>query len=119
MHSSILTQWLKAGYLERGRRYPTEAGTPQGGICSPVLLNMALDGLEAQLRSVFPSQVWNGQKQVAPKVNVIRFADDLLVTGATQALLTDEVQPVVEAFLPERGLELSPEKTVVKSIAEG
>jgi RNA-directed DNA polymerase len=80
---------------------------------------MALDGLEARLRSVFPSQVWNGQKQVAPKVNVIRFADDLLVTGATQALLTDEVQPVVEAFLQERGLELSPEKTVVKSIAEG
>ncbi len=119
MDKPILAQWLKAGYLERHRLYPTEAGTPQGGICSPVLLNMALDGLEARLRSAFPSQVWNGQKQVSPKVNVIRFADDLLVTGATQALLTQEVKPVVEAFLQERGLELSPEKTVVKSIEEG
>jgi len=41
MDTHILTQWLKAGYLERGRHYPTEAGTPQGGICSPILLNMA------------------------------------------------------------------------------
>jgi RNA-directed DNA polymerase len=119
MNKPILSQWLKAGYLERYRLYPTKAGTPQGGICSPVLLNMALDGLEARLRAAFPSQVWNGQKQVAPKVNVTRFADDLLVTGATQALLTHEVKPVVEAFLQERGLELSPEKTVVKSIEEG
>src|SRR5262245_35280454 len=42
MDQRILTQGLKAGYLERGCRYPTAAGTPQGGICSPVLLNMAL-----------------------------------------------------------------------------
>jgi len=80
---------------------------------------MALDGLEAHLRSAFPRLVWNGQKQVSPKVNVIRFADDLLITGATQALLAQEVKPVVEAFLRERGLELSPEKTVVRSIEEG
>src|SRR5713101_3252768 len=69
----LLSPWLKAGYLERHRLYPTEAGTPQGGICSPVMLNMALEGLEARLRTAFPRQIWNGQKQVAPKVNVIRF----------------------------------------------
>jgi RNA-directed DNA polymerase len=119
MDKRILTQWLKAGYLERGCHYPTEAGTPQGGICSPVLLNMALDGLEARLRSVFPRYVWNKGKRAAPKVNVIRFADDLLITGATQELLEQEVKPVVETFLHERGLELSPEKTVVRSIEEG
>jgi len=119
MDKSLLTQWLKVGYLERHRLYPTEAGTPQGGICSPVLLNMALDGLEAHLRSAFPHQRWNGQKQVSLKVNVIRFADDLLITGATQALLTHEVKPVVETFLRERGLELSPEKTVVTHIEAG
>src|SRR5262249_21504177 len=119
MEKPILREWFKGGYLERQRLYPTEAGTPQGGICSPVLLNMALDGLEAHLRSAFPRQVWNGQKQVSPKVNVIRFADDLLVTGATHALLTHEVKPVVEMFLRERGLELSPEKTVVTHIEAG
>jgi RNA-directed DNA polymerase len=119
MEKPILAQWLKAGYLEHHRLNPTAAGTPQGGICSPVLLNMALDGLEAHLRAAFPSLVWNGQKQVHPKVNLIRFADDLLVTGTTQAQLEHEVRPVVEAFLRERGLELSPEKTVVRSIEEG
>lgn len=60
-----------------------------------------------------------GGKQVAPKVNVIRFADDLLITGATPELLAQEVKPVVEEFLRHRGLELSPEKTVVRSIEEG
>jgi RNA-directed DNA polymerase len=75
MDTTILQHWLKAGYLERAVLHPTEAGTPQGGICSPVILNMALDGLEARLRAAFPSKIWDGQKQVAPKVNLIRFAD--------------------------------------------
>ena len=47
MDKSILRKWLAAGYMEEGIVYPTEAGTPQGGIASPVLANMALDGLEA------------------------------------------------------------------------
>jgi RNA-directed DNA polymerase len=119
MDTTILQQWLKAGYLERAVLHPTEAGTPQGGICSPVILNMALDGLEARLRAAFPSKIWDGQKQVAPKVNLIRFADDILITGATQELLKHEVKPVVEAFLQERGLALSPEKTRITHIEEG
>jgi RNA-directed DNA polymerase len=80
---------------------------------------MALDGLEAHLRAAFPSLVWNGQKQVHPQVNFTRFADDLLITGTTKAQLEHDVKPVVEAFLRDRGLELSPEKTVVKAIEEG
>jgi len=119
MDKAILHQWLKAGYLERHLLHPTEAGTPQGGICSPVILNMALDGLEARLRTAFPSKIWNGQKQVSPKVNLIRLADDLLITGATKELLDQEVKPVVEAFLQERGLALSPEKTLITHIEEG
>jgi RNA-directed DNA polymerase len=68
---------------------------------------------------VFPRYVWNKGKRAAPKVNVIRFADDLLITGATPELLAQEVRPVVEGFLRHRGLELSLEKTVIKSIDEG
>src|SRR5262245_17894018 len=119
MDKAILYQWLKAGYLEQNLLYPTEAGTPQGGICSPVILNMALDGFEARLRAAFPSKIWNGQKQVCPKVNLIRLADDFLITGATKELLDHEVKPVVEAFLQERGLALSPEKTRISHIEEG
>jgi RNA-directed DNA polymerase len=83
------------------------------------MANMALDGLEARLRTAFPRDVWNGQQQGCPKVNCLRLADDFVITGATKALLEDEVKPLVEAFLKERGLTLSPEKTVMTHIAEG
>jgi len=119
MDKAILSKWLKAGYMERNVFHPTEAGTPQGGICSPVIANLVLDGLEAHLRTAFPRYVWNGHKQVCPKVNLIRFADDFIITGATKELLEHEVTPLVEAFLRERGLELSREKTVITHIADG
>ena len=63
----ILEAWLKAGYIEKGRVYPTKAGTPQGGIASPTLANMTLDGLESAIKSAAPKN---------SKVNVIRYADD-------------------------------------------
>jgi len=78
-----------------------------------------LDGLETRLRTAFPRKVWNGYKQVCPKVNFIRLADDFVITGATKELLEAEVKPLVEAFLKERGLELSAEKTVITPIADG
>jgi RNA-directed DNA polymerase len=56
--------------MERNLLYPTNAGTPQGAICSPAIANMALDGLEARLRTAFPRYVWNGHTQVCPKVNL-------------------------------------------------
>jgi RNA-directed DNA polymerase len=119
MDKAILHKWLKAGYMEGNVLHPTDAGTPQGGICSPVIANLALDGLEARLRTAFPRYVWNGHAQVCPKVNFIRLADDFVITGTTKELLEDEVKPLVEAFLKERGLHLSPEKTVITHIADG
>lgn len=119
MDQAILSKWLKAGYIERNVLHPTEAGTPQGGICSPVIANLTLDGLEALLRAAFPRYVWKGGKQTCPKVNFIRLADDFVITGATRELLEDEVKPLVEAFLKERGLQLSTEKTVITHIADG
>jgi RNA-directed DNA polymerase len=119
MDKAILHTWLKAGYIERNVLHLTDAGTPQGGICSPVIANLALDGLEARLRTAFPRYVWNGHTQVCPKVNFIRLADDFVIPGATKALLEDAVKPLIEAFLKERGLHLSPEKTVITHMAEG
>jgi RNA-directed DNA polymerase len=69
---AILGQWLKAGYFDKQVLHPTREGTPQGGIISPVLANMALDGLEAILRQRYPNngkRVAHGQNQ---KVNLIR-----------------------------------------------
>src|ERR1700756_421320 len=54
MDKAILAKWLKAGFVEKGTLFPTEAGTPQGGISSPALMNLTLDGLEAALKAAFP-----------------------------------------------------------------
>ena len=113
----VLGKWLKAGYMESGKLNPTEAGTPQGGIISPVLANMALDGLETVLESHFGKK--NTKASYKTKVNYVRYADDFIITGISQELLEDEVKPLVEAFMAERGLTLSQEKTVITHIDEG
>jgi RNA-directed DNA polymerase len=111
---TVLRKWLKAGYIENKALYPTEAGTPQGGIISPTLANMTLDGLESALYCRFKKG-----KQNPHKINLIRYADDFIITGATKEVLAEEVRPVVEEFLAERGLTLSPEKTRITHIDEG
>ena len=116
MDKTILRKWLQAGYMENRRLYTTEEGTPQGGICSPVIANMALDGLEQLLASHFPKRRKTG---IQAKVNLVRYADDFIVTGVSKELLEQEVKPLVEQFLRERGLELSLEKTVITHIDQG
>ena len=116
LEKSILKKWLKAGYLERHCFHPTEEGTPQGGIISPAIANVTLDGLERLLSSHFSKTSREGRKA---KVNLIRYADDFCVTGSSKELLEQEVQPLVEQFMKERGLELSPEKTVITHIEAG
>lgn len=110
MDKIILRKWLAAGYMEEGIVYPTEAGTPQGGIASPVLANMALDGLEAVARKATTDN---------KKINVIKYADDFVITGASKEVLETQVKPAVMAFLRERGLELSEEKTHITHIDDG
>lgn len=116
MDKTILQKWLKSGYIDRTVLYPTEAGTPQGAICSPVLANMVLDGLEKKLREKYPKATAKSRKA---KVNFVRYCDDFIITGSSQELLVQEVKPIVEQFLAERGLELSPEKTTITHINNG
>jgi RNA-directed DNA polymerase len=106
----LLRKWLKAGYMEKGKLYPTEAGTPQGGIISPILANMTLDGMEAIIKQVAPR---------GSKVNYIRYADDFVVTGASKELLKQKVIPAIADFLRTRGLELSQEKTSITRLEDG
>jgi RNA-directed DNA polymerase len=116
MDKVILRKWLKAGYMEKNVFHPTEAGTPQGAICSPVLANLTLDGLEKEIRIRYPKATTRSGKA---KVNLVRFADDFVITGSTKELLETEIQPLVEQFMQERGLELSPEKTRITHISDG
>jgi len=115
MGRQVLQKWLKAGFMDKSALHPSRAGTPQGGVASPVLANMALDGLEARLRERFPvrhGKALNG-------VHMVRYADDFIVTGDSKEVLEAEVRPLVGNFLSERGLSLSPEKTVVTHVDEG
>lgn len=116
MDKHILRGWLKAGFMEQRVVHPTLDGTPQGGIISPVLANLALDGLEQVLQRRYPKSNARGR---ATRVNLVRYADDFIITGRSKDLLETEVTPLVEAFLAERGLELSAEKTRVVHIEEG
>ena len=105
-----LRAWLKSGFMEQRRLFPTDRGTAQGGVISPTVANMALDGLEDRLRARFKRR---------GKVNLIRFADDFVITGESRAILEQDVMPLVTEFLQERGLVLAPEKTRIVHIDEG
>jgi len=116
MDKVVLRKWLEAGYVEKGALFATEAGTPQGGIISPVLANLTLDGLEQAVNiSVSPKDT----PRRPFKIHVVRYADDFIVTGVSKEVLQHQVRPAIEAFLRSRGLELSDEKTKVTHIAQG
>jgi RNA-directed DNA polymerase len=110
MDREILRKWLEAGYVEKGHLYPTHKGTPQGGIISPVLANMTLDGMEHAVLRAVPRR---------SRVNFIRYADDFIVTGKSKRLLETRVKPAIEGFLETRGLMLSQEKTKITHIKDG
>jgi RNA-directed DNA polymerase len=116
MEKAMLKKWLKAGYMERYILYPTKTGTPQGGIISPILANMTLDGLDRAIQETIPPTT---RKYREAKVHLIRYADDFLITGSSKELLEHEMKPVVDAFLGQRGLQLSPEKTRITHIQDG
>jgi RNA-directed DNA polymerase len=117
LETPMLRKWLKAGYMQERRWYETEEGTPQGGIISPVLANLVLDGLEERLKKAFPHKRAGQGPQF--KINLIRYADDFIITGRSKELLENEVKPLVEEFMGERGLTLSQEKTRITHIEAG
>jgi RNA-directed DNA polymerase len=110
MDKKLLMMWLKAGFVENDCLFPTKEGTPQGGIISPILANMTLDGLEKAIKDAVP---------YGSKVNVMRYADDFVTTARAKQLLVDNVIPAIQAFLKPRNLELSLEKTKIVHINQG
>jgi RNA-directed DNA polymerase len=104
----IIKRWLKAGVIENGAWFPTEDGTPQGGVCSPLLANIALHGLEQAITAAFPALV---QKE-RWKPTVIRYADDLVVLHSNKAVI-EQVQQLVSDWLTSMGLALKPSKTCI------
>lgn len=121
MDKSILKQFLKAGYIFKEKLFPTEDGTPQGGIISPILANMALDGLQNELVKHFGT---NAKGNKCPrihnlnKVNLIRYADDFIITSISKEV-AEKAKVVIADFFETRGLELSESKTVITHIDDG
>jgi len=111
MDKEILGKWLSAGYMDKGVFHQTELGTPQGGLASPTLLVLTLSGMESTVRNAVSIR--------KDKVNFSIYADDFIITGASREVLETKVKPQVEAFLRERGLELSQEKTKITHIDDG
>jgi RNA-directed DNA polymerase len=117
-----IRRWLEAGVVELGTLSDTDAGTPQGGVISPLLANIALDGLEREFGSERP----NGpplspafRKGANKGIQLIRYADDFIVTAPTRETLEQYVTPKVQGFLAQRGLTLSEAKTRIVHIDEG
>ena len=120
MDKKILQQWLNAGFIENKQLFPTTQGTPQGGIISPTLANMTLDGLEAAIDQAFGIKIRpDGCRKNTHKIHLIRYADDFIITAANKDILENKVKPLIEGFLTQRGLQLSPEKTKITHITEG
>jgi len=120
MNKAILRQFLRAGFIDGSTLFPTTAGTPQGGVISPILANMALNGLEIVLGRRFYSRKNGTISKVVNrhKVNLIRYADDTIITADSQETAREIKQILIE-FLNERGLQLSEEKTKITHISNG
>ena len=109
----LIKQWLKAGYVEDEMLHPTDTGVPQGGVISPLLLNVALHGMEQALGiSYTPKGVHRGT------FALVRYADDLVVFSPTHEKAV-EAQHILSTWLGTRGLRLSGEKTHIRHLREG
>ncbi|MDT9180852.1 MAG: reverse transcriptase domain-containing protein [Limnospira sp. PMC 1240.20] len=100
-----LKQWLKAGVLDNGVFEDTETGTPQGGVISPILANIALDGMARLIETTYPKV-----KGVKIKATVIRYADDFVVISPSLEII-EQCKTAISEWLKPIGLEIKPEKT--------
>jgi RNA-directed DNA polymerase len=105
--------WLKSGVLEGKTLFPTQAGTPQGGVISPLLANIALHGMEERINQAFPSkEIWSKNKRIGRKnpAHLIRYADDFVILHEDLEVV-QQCQEIIAEWLQQMGLELKPSKT--------
>ena len=110
----MIAAWLKAGVMENGRLHRTEEGTPQGGVVSPVLLNIALHGMETAAGVRYLS---NGSIRIDSPA-LIRYADDFVAVCHTRQDAM-QIKARLAAWLAPRGLAFNEDKTRVVCLGEG
>ena len=112
-----IKKWLKSGYMEDKELFPTNEGTPQGGVISPLLANIALHGMEEMLNEWVKS--WKGRKRDnLNNFSFIRYADDFVVIHESEAII-QEAKGKINQFLEPIGLKLKEEKTKMVYSMEG
>lgn len=121
MDKRVMRQFLKSGFVYKGKLFPTETGSPQGGAISSIYANMTLDGLEKLIQDKYhrnsKGNIENHYR-AKTKVNLIRYADDFIVTANSKEL-AEEIKVLTREFLITRGLELSEAKTTIAHINDG
>lgn len=109
----LIKQWLKAGFMDKGVFHPTGSGTPQGGVISPLLANIALHGMEEAL-----GVKYDYRGQIVGDRAVVRYADDFLVYCESREDAKN-CAAILKQWLAKRGLSLSEEKTRIAHLSEG
>ncbi len=104
--------WLKAGVMNGKSLFPTSEGTPQGGVLSPLLANIALHGMENRIEQAFPKKqpVREGKRITIPSPTLIRYADDFVILHE-DITVVQRCQQIISDWLSDIGLELKPSKT--------
>jgi RNA-directed DNA polymerase len=105
--------WLKAGVMDGKQLFPTPEGTPQGGVISPLLANIALHGMEKRIEEyadTLPCRKGFGKRDNRKSLNFIRYADDFIILHERLEVI-QECQNIISQWLSDMGLELKPEKT--------
>ncbi len=111
VYKRSIRQWLKAGVMDNGVFESTEAGTPQGGVISPLLANVALHGMIESVVNSFPNtRTINGKLHLSYRPKIIRYADDFVVMANHPEVIL-EAQDLIKDWLKPVGLTLKPEKT--------
>jgi RNA-directed DNA polymerase len=110
--------WIKAGYVDNNVFYETPTGTPQGGIISPLLANIALHGMEDELGIEYLFNKRDGYILKKDSPAVVRYADDFVILCKTKDV-AESIYCKIKPYLEKRGLTLAQDKTKVTHISEG
>ncbi len=105
----LIKAWLKSGVMDDGQFFETNSGTPQGGVISPLLANIALHGME-QLVIDYARSMKGDKMRNQESISLIRYADDFVILANKKAQIS-EIKELVIKWLAKMGLELSPSKT--------
>ncbi|SER44350.1 group II intron reverse transcriptase/maturase [Actinokineospora terrae] len=114
----LIRQWLAAGAVDKGRFIPSEDGTPQGGVISPLLLNIVLHGMEGAAGVRYMRWVDKDGYAIPSSPVLVRYADDLVVLCHTRQDAIDVKNRLAEWLRP-RGLTFNEDKTRIVHIDEG